>query len=124
MAEEEDKHKTVLSQKYREYESSGSISSGMELGAPEVFAEKVLSEQIRREIGAAGYEAAGIGAAIELEKNAVKLYREEADKSGDEGAARLFRELAQWEQSHMTFLSNLYDDLIEESWNEADFWPF
>ncbi len=124
MAEEEDKHKTVLSQKYREYETAGSISSAIDLGSPEVFADKVLSEQVRSEIGAAGYEAAGIGAAIELEKNAVKLYREEAEKSEDDGAARLFRELAQWEQSHMTFLSNLYDDLIEESWNEADFWPF
>ncbi len=124
MAEEEEKHKSVLSKKYREYETSGSTGSAVDLGSPEVFAEKVLSEKIRSEIGAAGYEAAGIGAAIELEKNAVKLYKEEAEKSGDEGVSTLFRELALWEQSHMTFLSNLYDDLIEESWNEADFWPF
>lgn len=124
MAEEEETHKRVLSEKYREYEASGAMSGDPGLGEPERFAETVLSARIRKEISAAGYEAAGIGAAIELEKNAVKLYTEEAESCGDPEASRLFEELARWERTHMAFLSDLYDDLIEDSWNEADFWPF
>jgi rubrerythrin len=124
MAEEEEQHKVILSKKFHEFQSTGAMEETLELGSPESFADTVLSEQIRKEIGAAGYEAAGIGAAIELEKKAVALYEEQARKAGEGAAGKLFRDLALWERSHMTFLSELYDDLIEASWNEADFWPF
>jgi rubrerythrin len=124
MAEEEKKHMETLTAQYRSYEKDGGFSSEIALGSPNDFSDKILSQKIREEIHAATYEAASISAAIAMEKEAVDLYSRRADEAEDPEEKKLYRELSMWEKTHAGFLGDIYSDLIEDSWYDADFWPF
>ena len=124
MAGEEEKHIGYLSEQYRHVMEKGFFISDNYYDNPEVFAKNVLSEEVRKEIDAAGYEAAAISAAIEMEKKAVELYSGRAAVSGDENEKKLYSMLADWEKTHMEFLAELNNDLTEEIWYQNSFWPF
>ena len=123
MAEEERMHEQVLTEQATRY-SKGEAFSVQELGAPEEFSREVLSAKITGQITAASYEAASISAAMSMEKNAVELYSRRAEETSDEAEKALYSELARWEKTHLAFLSDIYNDLLESSWYQAGFWPF
>ena len=124
MAEEEKKHYEALKEQYKRYESEGKFSLDESLGSPNEFSEKVLSEKIRSEINAANFEAASISAAIGMEREAIALYSDRAEKAEDPNEKKIYRELAAWENTHVSFLNEIYNDLLEDSWYDANFWPF
>lgn len=124
MAEEEQKHEAALTKQAERYSSGKGFDMDFDLGQQEEYSSKVLSPQIKGQIGAAGYEAASISAAIAFEQKAVDLYSQRAAESGDEAEKALFSELANWERTHLTFLNEIYTDLLEDSWYDQKFWPF
>jgi rubrerythrin len=124
MADEEKKHKEALSAQYRRYQKDGSFRMEGSLGSPNEFADNVLTEKIKSEINAAAYEAASISAAIGMEKQAIELYSGRAEEAEDPEEQKIYRELANWEKTHVTFLNNIYNDLLEDAWYDANFWPF
>ena len=124
MAEEEKKHEQILTEQAAQYQNSGSFNFKGELGDPEEFTREVLSKQISEQISAASYEAASISAAIAMEQKTVDLYSGQAEKADDESARSMYSELAKWEKTHVTFLNEIYNDLLESSWYDSSFWPF
>ena len=124
MAGEEKKHMEALTSQYKKYKESGSFSLKESLGEPNDFIEEVLSEKVKSEIDAAGYEAASISAAIGMENAAIELYSARAREAEDPDEKKLYQELATWEKTHVSFLSRIYSDMLEASWYDADFWPF
>ena len=88
-----------------------------------VVTKAVLTEEVRKEISAAGYEAAAISAAMAMEEKAVKFYAESAASTDDPVAKGLYRWLADWEKSHLVFLSELDEELTESIWYDNKFWP-
>lgn len=124
MAEEEKRHERILTEQAAQYQNSGAFSFKGELGDPEEFSREVLSKQISEQISAASYEAASISAAIAMEQKTVDLYSEQADKAGDAAAKSMYAELAKWEKTHVSFLNEIYNDLLESSWYDSSFWPF
>lgn len=124
MAEEEKKHEQILIEQAAQYQNSGSFDFKGGLGDPEEFSREVLSKQISEQISAAGYEAASISAAMAMEHKAVDLYSQQAELVEDEAAKKLYKELAAWEKTHLAFLNEIYDDLLESSWYDSSFWPF
>ncbi len=124
MAEEEKKHREALSAQFQRYQKEGSFSFEGSLGSPNEFADKVLSDKIKSEIDAAAYEAASISAAIGMEKQAIELYSSRAEDADDPEEKKLYEELASWEKTHVTFLNNIYNDLLEDAWYDNNFWPF
>ena len=126
MAAEEETHVAMLTEQYRSYQESGHFKS-TEYGEDDAFsgvAAKVLSENLRKEISAADFEAAAISAAMSMEQGAIDLYSSRAKDAVDENEKALYKWLADWERGHLTFLAEVDQELREEVWNDNSFWPF
>ena len=124
MAQEEEKHVEYLSEHYRSVMEKGFFMSQISYDNPEDFSKKVLSEEIKKEIDAASYEAAAISAAIEMEKKAIALYSGRASETEAENEKALYTMLTEWEKTHLDYLAELNKELTEEIWYENSFWPF
>lgn len=84
----------------------------------------ILSEKIKKEISAAGFEAAAISAAIDFENNAIAVYSQRAQEATDPNEKAMYHMLAEWEKGHHHLLHKLNEDLKEQIWNDNNFWPF
>jgi rubrerythrin len=123
MADEEKSHVEILSKQLKLVSEGKKIdASGLEnIENPEV--DEVLTKKVIKQISGAGYEAAVIDSALELEKRAVEYYseREEAATSDDE--KKLFNWLVKWEKEHMIMLAHISDEIKEQVWYDNNFWP-
>ena len=59
-----------------------------------------------------------------MEKASVEYYTNAAEMTKIDSAKAFFKKLAEWEKTHLEFLSNEYDDLLQEWWSEQAFAPF
>lgn len=117
LADEEAKHAALLAERG----GPAAVPAGE---VPDTLSSLVLSGEIRRQIGAASYEAAAISAAIEMENKAVALYSGRAGQASDPAERELYQWLAEWERGHQRFLARINQELIEEIWQDSGFWPF
>lgn len=125
MAEEEDEHINFLSKQFAEYVKTGKFSKNdVEEPADDTEVVMILSEQVKKEISAAGYEAAAISAAIDFENRAIEVYQSRADEATDSNEKEMYQMLADWERTHHHLLHKLNEDLKEQIWNDNNFWPF
>jgi rubrerythrin len=115
LAAEEQKHAEILAKR------GGFAAPGP---VPDSLSKLVLSEEIRKQIGAASYEAAAISAAIDMENRAVALYSGRAGEASDPAERAVYQWLAEWERGHQRFLARLHQELLEEIWQDSGFWPF
>ena len=125
MADEEDKHIQILTEQFKSYqqqlEFKGKNYSKNHTG--DIYG-KVLTGDLKKEISAAGYEAAAISAAMSMEKNAITLYSERAAEAQDPNEKALYEWLTRWEAQHLRFLSEIDKELTEQIWYDNNFWPF
>jgi rubrerythrin len=117
LAEEEKKHAAMLAER-------GGPAAAPRGAVPDTLAKLVLSGDIRKQIGAASYEAAAISAAIDMENKAVALYSQRAGQAADPAERDLYQWLADWERGHQRFLARINQELLEEIWQDSGFWPF
>jgi rubrerythrin len=117
LAEEEKKHAEMLAER-------GGPAAAARGTVPDTLARLVLSGEIRKQIGAASYEAAAISAAIDMENKAVALYSQRAGQAADPAERDLYQWLADWERGHQRFLARIHQELLEEIWQDSGFWPF
>jgi rubrerythrin len=123
MAKEEVLHEKYLSEQFKELQKNQKLGE-IALPSSDGFANIILSKNLKNEISAAGYEAAAISAAIDMESNAVKIYSERANIATDENEKQLFNWLANWEKTHHKILIELDNELKEAIWFDNQFWPF
>ncbi len=123
MAEEEEKHEQTLSMHYSSLVRSGKLAAIDKLGQVADHTGEVITEKIKKEIAAAGYDAAAIAAAMALEKEAERFYLEKRDKAESTVERELFDWLATWEHGHLELLALMDRVLMEEIWFENGFWP-
>ena len=125
MAEEERRHVKVLSEQAKSVQEAGVFSSSsIQAEESSQVAARVLSEELKDQIAAAGFEAAAVSAAMAMEEQAIRLYSERADASDDPEEKRLYRWLAEWESEHLQFLSAIDRDITEKIWFDNSYWPF
>jgi len=125
MAEEEDEHIAFLSKQFSEYIKNGKFSkNNVEEPVDDTEVVMILTEQVKKEISAAGYEAAAISAAIDFENRAIEVYQSRADEATDTNEKDMYQMLADWERTHHHLLHKLNEDLKEQIWNDNNFWPF
>lgn len=126
IADEEEQHIRFLSDQYRNYQTKGFFMNvAMQTAnTPDEVARKVLSEEMKSQISAAGFEAAAISAAMDFEAKAVELYSSRAETATDTNEKELYRMLAEWERGHHKWLMRIDKDLREEVWYDNNFWPF
>ncbi len=124
MAEEEDEHISFLTKQAQNYVKNHLFIH------PEAQVEddgsnvEILTENIKKEINAAGFEAAAISAAIDFENRAIKVYSDRAKQAADPVEKEMYQMLADWEKGHHHLLFRLNEELKEEIWNDNNFWPF
>lgn len=125
MAAEEQTHIDYLSEQYKSFNSKGSfIKQEFISENEENISNLVLNPEIKNQISAAGFEAAAISAAINMENRAIEVYRDFANKSNNEEEKALFNWLANWENSHLELLIKLDKELTDKIWFDNQFWPF
>jgi rubrerythrin len=125
MANEEVMHTQLLSEKFREAAEGRSLSRpSFPASENDSVASLVLTKEIKDQIAAAGYEAAAISAAIDMENKAIAVYSERAGQASDPNEKALFQWLADWEKTHHKILHELDTELKEKIWNDNQFWPF
>lgn len=123
MAEEENEHIEFLTKQAQNYVKNHKFMT------PDVHPDQdsntdILTEQIKKEINAASFEAAAINAAINFENRAIEVYSTRAKEATSAEEKEVYEMLAQWERGHHHLLYRLSEDLKEEIWNDNNFWPF
>ena len=83
-----------------------------------------MTEKLTDKISAAGFEAAAIASAIDMENRAIAAYTERAEHAEDEVERKFYQWLADWEKGHHKLLYKLDQDLKEKIWFDNNFWPF
>lgn len=125
MVAEENHHMHILTEQLKSYQSDQTFASlSKEDAQSQPLPDMVLSEEVKKQIAAADFEAAAISAAMLMEERAVKLYGERAAATGDDQEKALYQWLTDWEKGHLAFLSNLDQELKTAIWNDNQFWPF
>lgn len=125
MAEEESVHVKFLSEQFLSFEKNKEFSCpNLQDPSADGIAGMILSDEVKNRIAAAGYEAAAISAAIDMEKKAIEVYSTQAGAATDPNEKKLFTWLSDWEKSHLKILNDLDNELKEKIWNNNQFWPF
>ena len=120
-----DEHIAFLSKQFSEYGKTGKFAKNdVEEPVDDTEVVMILSEQVKKEISAAGYEAAAISAAMDFETRAIEVYQSRADEATDKNEKDMYQMLADWERTHHHLLHKLNEDLKEQIWNDNNFWPF
>jgi len=123
MAEEEHRHMQILDVHFRAYAATEKFAGFDAQTAEKVpVADLVLSDTLKQQIAAAGFEAAAISAAMLLEEQAVTLYADRARLATDPNEKALFRWLADWEHGHLTYLADLDRAIKKQIWHDRRFW--
>ncbi len=124
MAEEEDAHIDFLTRQFKSYVDNQEFLKSDPAPEEDEAVIEILTEQIKKEINAAGFEAAAISAAIDFENNAIAVYSNRAEEATDPNEKEMYQMLADWEKGHHHLLHKLNEDLKEQIWNDNNFWPF
>jgi rubrerythrin len=125
MAQEENLHIKYLSEQFANFEKSKHFGDTPVTDSPAAGITKlILNEEIKNKISAAGFEAAAISAAIEMEKKAIEVYSHQGEISKDPNEKKLYKWLADWEQGHLKVLNELDNELRDKIWFDNQFWPF
>ena len=125
MAAEEDEHINFLSRQFAYYEKNKAFMKVDEVAdADDSTVMQILSEEIKTQVNAAGYEAAAISAAMDFETRAVQIYSDRAASATDKNEKEMYQMLADWEKGHHFWLHKINEDLREQIWYDNNFWPF
>jgi rubrerythrin len=125
MADEETVHVKFLSDQFVHYDKTRTF---LKVELPDFthdgVVNMILTEEVKNKISAAGFEAAAISAAIDMEKRAIEVYSGQAEKAVDPAEKELYSWLADWEKTHLQVLNALDNELKEKVWFDNQFWPF
>ncbi len=124
MAEEEDEHIDFLVKQFKYYKEHHEFLAQEPHQEEDDSVIEILTEKIKNEISAAGFEAAAISAAIDFENRAIEIYSKRAEEATDKNEKETYQMLADWEKTHHHLLHKLNEDLKEQIWNDNNFWPF
>ena len=125
MADEEEEHIQFLSKQFSHYEKNKSfLKNDPAAEVDDSTVMQILSEEIKKEISAASFEAAAISAAMDFETRAVKIYSDRAEQATDENEKEMYHMLAEWEKGHHYWLHKINEELKENIWYDNNFWPF
>jgi rubrerythrin len=125
MADEEDEHIKFLSKQFSHYEKNKEFMKNEDAGdVDDSTVMEILTEEIKKEVNAASFEAAAISAAMDFETRAVKIYSDRAESAEDPYEKEMYQMLADWEKGHHFWLHKMNEDLKEQVWYDNSFWPF
>ena len=125
LVDDEQEHMNILEKQFKAYMKDGRfMAGGFEEDASKVEAVDILDADLKDKINAAEFEATAITAAIGFEEKAVKMYEERAEAASDPEEKKLYHWLSVWERTHLKKLMALEESLLENVWQDNNFWPF
>lgn len=125
MAAEEDEHIEFLSKQFTHYDLHKEFMKNEHaVVEDDSTVMQILSEEIKKQINAASFEAAAISAAMDFETRAVQIYSDRAASATDPNEKEMYQMLADWEKGHHFWLHKINEDLKEQIWYDNNFWPF
>jgi rubrerythrin len=125
MAAEESIHVKFLSEQFLSFEKNQEFTCpNLQDQTADGIANMVLSGEVKNRVAAAGFEAAAISAAIDMEKKAIEIYSTQAETATDPNEKILYNWLSNWEKGHLKILNDLDNELKEKIWYNNQFWPF
>ena len=124
MAEEEGEHINFLTRQFKSFTDNYEFIKIDEHPEEDDAVIEILTEKVKSEISAAGFEAAAISAAIDFENRAIDVYSRRAEEASDVKEKEMYKMLADWEKTHHHLLYKLNEDLKIQIWNDNNFWPF
>lgn len=125
LADDEKQHMDILEKQFKAYMKSGKfIAGGFENNAAAVEAPDILDNTLKDKINAAQFEATAITAAIGFEQKAVEMYAQRAAEAEDPEEKKMYQWLSTWETTHLKKLMALETSLLDQVWNDNNFWPF
>ena len=95
MAEEEDAHIDYLTRQFKNYQEHHEFMKNEPAPEEDDTVVEILTEKIKQEISAAGYEAAAISAAIDFENRAIEIYSNRAKDAVDANEKEMYQMLAE-----------------------------
>ena len=125
IAAEEDEHINYLSKQFAHYNKNNEFLKADVAENPDNSAVmEILSEEVKKQVNAASYEAAAISAAMDFETRSIQVYSERAQAATDPQEKELYQMLAEWEKGHHYWLHKINEELKEQIWFDNNFWPF
>jgi rubrerythrin len=126
MADEEQRHIEILLKQFKSLKESGQFAKHDFSAAEDIFstANRVVDQEIVKQISGADYESAAVMAAISMEERAVKIYSERYESCSDPEEKNLYGWLVSWERGHLHQLLNLDQMITEKIWLDNSYWPF
>jgi len=126
LADEEIAHFEFLRAQYKSLTETGKVDGSALLGTPSDLSgtSPIFSERLRDRIKDAHYEMTALSVAAQLEQDAERHYRAEANVAADPSVKRFFLELAAWEALHYAAITAQQDELKESYWAAGGFAPF
>ena len=125
MAAEEEEHINFLSKQFAHYDKNKSFMKVDDVAdTDDATVMEILTEEIKKQVSAAGFEAAAISAAMDFETRAVQIYSDRAESATDIHEKEMYQMLADWEKGHHFWLHKINEDLKEQVWYDNNFWPF
>jgi rubrerythrin len=124
MAAEEDEHIEFLSKQFAHYDQHKTFMKNDHVVEDDSTVMQILSEEIKKQINAASFEAAAISAAMDFETRAVQIYSDRATSATDPNEKEMYQMLADWEKGHHFWLHKINEELKEQVWYDNNFWPF
>lgn len=125
LVDDETEHMNILEKQFKSYMKSGKfMAGGYEEDGSKVAPVEILDDTLKDKINAADFEATAITAAIGFEQKAVKMYAQRAEEAEDPEEKKMYHWLSVWEQTHLKKLVALEESLIENVWQDNNFWPF
>ncbi len=125
MADEELEHLHFLKKQYDSLLNSGHIDSSLKLGQANELdeASPIFSDALRARIGEAHFEMTSLSVGVQLERDAMKFYRDQSEAAEDPDAKQFFAQLADWEAGHYRSLLAQMDELKGDYWDAGGFSP-
>ncbi len=126
LAQEELAHLRFLKVQHDALTSTGKIDPTVKLGAPTDRSGEnpIFSASLKQRAGQAHFEMSALSIGIQLELNAQKHYRAQAEASDDPDVTAFFTELAEWEAGHYDALNRELDELKGDYWSSGGFAPW
>ena len=84
----------------------------------------IFSDQIKSRIQDAHIEMSALSIGIQLELDAMKFYKSQAEAADDPDITNFYNELAEWESGHYHALLKQQEELKEDYWSSGGFSPF
>lgn len=122
MAEEEGKHLHFLSVQYSHYKKNKKFLKSEYEQEDEELADLIINDDVKSRIESAGFEAAAIAAAVDMENKTITMYTNRAKEADDPHEKNLYQMLADWEKSHHKILYELDRNLKNRIWDDESFW--